>query len=112
MKHPFFTLYYTGIGILVCIGLILSLLVLNIPNISRAFSKETPSPEPYSGSMNVKVLQNIPTQEPQKPSVKETVRAKPENSIPKVESKEVKQDSATSNSEEQTSVSPDSSSNQ
>jgi hypothetical protein len=62
MKHPFFTLYYTGIGIIISAGLILSLLVLNISNITQAFSGDNPSPKPYSGSTDVKVLQDLPVE--------------------------------------------------
>ena len=114
MKHPFLTLYYTGIGILLSVGVILTLVVINVPNITRAFSKEKPISKPYPESTDVTVLQNIPTQEPKKPIVKETVKAKPEISIPKVEnknniSKDVKQDSTSPNSEEETTASPDSS---
>ena len=114
MKHPFLTLYYTGIGILLSVGVILTLVVINIPNISRAFTKETPAPKPYPESGDVKVLQNIPIQEPKKQIVKQTVKAKPEISFPKVEnenniSKDVKQDTTTPKSEEETSASPDSS---
>ena len=113
MKHPFLTLYYTGIGILLSVGVILTLVVINIPNISRAFTKETPAPKAYPESGDVKVLQNIPTQEPQKSIVKEIVKVTPVLSISKVEnqnniSKDVKQDSTTPNSEE-TTASPDSS---
>jgi hypothetical protein len=115
MKHPFLTLYYTGIGIFLSGGVILTLVVINVPNITRAFTKETPTPTPksYPESADVKVLKNIPTQEPQKSIVKEIVKATPVLSISKVENqnnitKVVKQDSTTPNSEE-TTASPDSS---
>jgi len=62
MKHPFFTLYYTGIGIIISAGLILSLLVLNVSNITQAFSGDKPSPKPYSGSTDVEVLRNLPVE--------------------------------------------------
>lgn len=62
MKHPFFTLYYTGIGIIISASLILSLLVLNISNITQAFSGDKPSPKPYSGSTDVKVLRDLPVE--------------------------------------------------
>jgi hypothetical protein len=117
MKHPFSTLYYTGIGILLSIGAISTLIVINVPNITQAFTKETPAPKPYPESTDVKVLQNIPIQEPPKSTVKETVKTKQETFIRKDEnqnniSKDMKQDSTIPNSEEQTLASPDSSSNQ
>ena len=110
MKHPFLTLYYTGISILLSVGVILTLVVINVPNITRAFTKETPAPKSYPESADVKVLQNIPTQEPQKLIVKEIVKATPVISPSKVEnqnniSKDVKQDSTTPNSEETTASS-------
>jgi hypothetical protein len=80
MKHPFLTLYYTGIGILLSIGVILTLVVINIPNISRAFTKETPAPKPYPESADVKVLQNIPTEKTKKLTDKEPVNNKSGNS--------------------------------
>jgi hypothetical protein len=62
MKHPFLTLYYTGIGIFLSIGVILTLVVINVSNITQAFTKETPVPKPYPESTDVKVLRNLPVE--------------------------------------------------
>jgi hypothetical protein len=62
MKHPFLTLYYTGIGILLSVGVILTLVVINVPNITRAFTKETPAPKSYPESADVKVLRDLPVE--------------------------------------------------
>jgi hypothetical protein len=80
MKHPFLTLYYTGIGILLSVGVILTLVVINVPNITRAFTKETSAPKTYPESGDVEVLQNIPTKETKKLTNKEPVKNKSENS--------------------------------
>ena len=62
MKHPFLTLYYTGIGILSSVGVILTLVLINIPNITQAFIKETSAPKPYPESTDVKVLRDLPVE--------------------------------------------------
>ncbi len=92
MKHPFFTLYYTGIGIIISAGLILSLLVLNISNITQAFSGDKPSPKPYSGSTDVEVLRNLPVEKQT-----EVVIRKPKQQTQEVQTKNSTQTAPVSN---------------
>lgn len=40
MKHPFYTLYYTGLAVLISILLVSGLLISNLPNIVDLMSKE------------------------------------------------------------------------
>ena len=77
MKHPFHTLYYTGLAVLISIFLFSGLLISNIPNILELLPKnKTPK-------INTDVVIN--------PTVLETTISKPfvGLNIPKVENKEI-----------------------
>jgi Na+-transporting methylmalonyl-CoA/oxaloacetate decarboxylase gamma subunit len=60
MKHPFFTLYYTGIGIFISIFLVLGLLTYNISNISQILFHKTPEPTPSEVIGDAKILRELP----------------------------------------------------
>lgn len=77
MKHPFYTLYYTGLTILISLSLFGGLLICNLSNIVDLIpKKQTPK-------INTDVVIN--------PTVLETTISKPfvGLNIPKVENKEI-----------------------
>ena len=59
MKHPFFTLYYTGLGILVSIILMFGLFAANFSNLASIFTKDRPEPAPYNKEVNTKILKDF-----------------------------------------------------
>jgi hypothetical protein len=63
MKHPFFTLYYTGLGILVSIILMVGLFAANFSNLASIFTKDRPEPAPYNKETNTKIFKDFSVDE-------------------------------------------------
>ena len=63
MKHPFFTLYYTGLGILVSVILMFGLFAVNFSNLASIFTKDRPEPAPYNKEVNTKILKDFSVDE-------------------------------------------------
>jgi hypothetical protein len=63
MKHPFFTLYYTGLGILVSIILMVGLFAANFSNLASIFTKDRPEPAPYNKQTNTKIFKDFSVDE-------------------------------------------------
>jgi len=76
MKHPFFTLYYTGLGISISTILIVGLFATNFSNFISTFSQDIPASKTYDKETDTKIFNNLSLDEvkgdklPEKPKVK------------------------------------------
>jgi hypothetical protein len=93
MKHPFYTLYYSGLAILFTVILVIGLFGANMSNLLSIFSKDNPEPAPYNKEIDTKIFKDFPVGEvkpdklPIKPKVEIVIKENPtptrESFVPK-----------------------------
>lgn len=56
MKNTFNTLYYTGLGVMVSISMVVGLFAMNLQNILKTFNKDQTKVEPYAKDASAYVI--------------------------------------------------------